>query len=61
MKKLLSVLLAGMITMSLAACGGGSDPETPDAPTSDDTSPSSINMVYGTDETPITVYKPENA
>ena len=65
MKKLLVLLLAGVMVFSLAACGGTDsdvdvDIDEPVSETSEDVV-NKINMTYGDDETKITLYKPEDA
>ena len=61
MKKLLAILLAGMMAFSLAACGGtNNDVDEPGSEVSEDVV-SKVGMVYGDDETPITLTKPDDA
>ena len=56
MKKLLALLLALTMVLSLAACGGNNDkPETPDAPASDETqAPVEVGTI-GSADAPVTV------
>ncbi|MBQ3030614.1 MAG: hypothetical protein IJD24_05260, partial [Agathobacter sp.] len=63
MKKLLAILLAGMMVFSLAACGGTNDDVDVDEPgteVSEDVV-AKVGIVYGDDETPITLTKPDDA
>ena len=63
MKKLLAILLAGMMVFSLAACGGTNgdvDVDEPGTEVSEDTV-AKVGIVYGDDETPITLTKPDDA
>ena len=63
MKKLLAILLAGMFVFSLAACGGTNgdvDVDEPVSEVSEDTV-AKVGMIYGDDETPITLTKPNGA
>ena len=64
MKKLLALILTGIMVFALAGCG---NTETPDEPENSGYSEESedvvkeINMVYGSAETKITVCKPDDA
>ena len=63
MKKLLAILLAGILVFSLAACGGTNDDVDVDEPgteVSEDVV-AKVGIVYGDDETPITLTKPDDA
>lgn len=64
MKKFLALLLIGLMLFSLAACGEKTDISN-DEPTgiSEDGEDvvKEIKMVYGDDETPITLHKPKDA
>ena len=67
MKKLLAILLAGMMVFSLAACGGTNDDvdvdidiDEPGNEVSEDVV-AKVGIVYGDDETPITLTKPDDA
>ena len=65
MKKLLAILLAGMMVFSLAACGETNsdadvDIDEPENEVSEDVV-SKVGIVYGDDETPITLTKPDDA
>lgn len=65
MKKVLTVLIAGMLVFSLVACGGSNvnspDDEYDITDNDSEDTVKEINMVYGDDETPVTLHKPENA
>ena len=66
MKKLLALLIAGAMIFSITACGNNntdvSDDESADiTETEDEAAVETIKMVYGDDEIPITLHKPENA
>ncbi|MBE7043521.1 MAG: hypothetical protein E7399_08575 [Ruminococcaceae bacterium] len=62
MKRLLALLLAGMMVFSLTACGGADNEIEIDEPIGEETKVvESINMTYGDDEVQITLNKPENA
>ena len=65
MKKLLAILLAGILVFSLAACGGTNsdvdvDIDEPGNEVSEDTV-TKVGMVYGDDEIAITLTKPDDA
>ena len=65
MKKLLSILLAGILVFSLAACGGTNgdvdvDVDEPESEVFED-AVAKVGMIYGDDETPITLTKPDDA
>ena len=65
MRKLLAILLAGMMVFSLAACGGANNDVDVDTPetgneVSEDTV-EKVGMVYGDDEIAITLTKPDDA
>ena len=63
MKKLLAILLAGILVFSLAACGGTNgdvDVDEPGTEVSEDVV-AKVGIVYGDDETPITLTKPDDA
>ena len=63
MKKLLAILLAGMMVFSLAACGGTNndvDVDEPGSEVSEDVV-KKVGMVYGDDEIAITLTKPDDA
>ena len=64
MKKLLALLLAGMMVVALAACGGkdvNSEPKSTENSEEETAVVDEINMVYGDDEIKVTLHKPENA
>lgn len=65
MKKLLSIILAGLMVLSITACGGKEKKETNDEPSNIseevEEGVEKINMTYGDDETKITLYKPDDA
>ena len=63
MKKLLALLLAGVMVFSFAACNSEDIEAGPDSTdyTEEEEVVDKINMTYGDDETQITLYKPEGA
>ena len=64
MKKFLALLLVGLMLFSLAACGEKEDVsnDEPTGVTEDgEDVVKEIKMVYGDDETPITLHKPKDA
>ncbi len=66
MKKLLALLLAGMMVFALASCGDKNNSEDTEgteqtAETDAEDTVDKITMVYGDDEVKVTLHKPENA
>ena len=62
MKKILALLLAGILVFALAGCNKEDIEAGPDSTdhTEEDIA-YEVNMIYGDDETAITLYKPEDA
>jgi len=62
MKKLLALLLAGILVFAIAGCNNEDIEAGPDSTDNwDEDVVNEINMTYGDDETKITLYKPEGA
>ena len=62
MKKLLSLLLAGILVFSITGCNKQDIDAGPDSTDNwEEDVVNEINMTYGDDETSITLYKPEGA
>ena len=60
MKKLLALILASLLTLSLVSCGGGSGTSNDDYDDGYEDVIESIELTYGDDKDTITLYKPEN-
>ena len=61
MKKLLALLLAGLLIFSFAACDNTDIEVGPNSTDSEEEVVEKINMTYGDDETKITLHKPDGA
>lgn len=61
MKKTFAFLMAGIMALGLVACGRKNVAEEPENDAEDTDVVTKINMVYGDDETVVTLHKPKNA
>lgn len=65
MKKLLTILITGIMIFSLAACGGNgktdNDVSNNDTPSVADNTIESMTLVYDIDEKEVTIYKPDSS